>query len=208
MSRHRPLRASLGFAWSGLVEGAVRDRNLRIHLGAGVLVGAFVARAPLAPAERGLLALCVAAVLAAEAANSALEAAVDLASPGPDERARVAKDSAAAAVLALAAASVVALLAVAAPRAAELAARLRAPGPGETLALAGAVAAGGAAALLPAARRRPLAADVALGAAGWAGIVAVGWGAESQAGTAVAALCLAAAVAAARWRRVGGRHSS
>jgi len=154
--RHRPLRASLGFAWDGLADGAVRDRNLRIHLGLGALVGAFVARAPLAPAERGLLVLCVAAVVAAEAANSALEAAVDLAAPGLDERARVAKDSAAAAVLTLAAGSVLAFLAVAGGRAAELAAWAAALAPGAALRLvAAALAAALGASLLPAPAPRP-----------------------------------------------------
>ena len=208
MGRHpRPLRASFGFAWTGLVEAAARDRNLRIHLALGALAGAFVARAPLAPAERGLLALCVAAVVAAEAANSALEAAVDLASPGHDERARVAKDSAAAAVLALAAGSVAAFVAVAAPRAAALCALLRAPARGTALAVAGALAASGAAGFLPMPARRPAAVDLGLAAAGWAGIAALGWGAESQVGTAVAALCLAVATGAAR-RRGAHRHSS
>jgi len=92
--RHGLLR-SFSFAWAGLAEGAARDRNLRIHLALGVLAGALAARAPLAPAERAVLLVCIALVVAAEAANSALEAAVDLASPGRDERARAAKDAAA-----------------------------------------------------------------------------------------------------------------
>jgi diacylglycerol kinase (ATP) len=204
MGRHRPLGASFRFAWDGLAEGAVRDRNLRIHLACGALAGAFAAAAPLAPAERALLVLCVAAVVAAEALNSALEAAVDLASPGPDERARFAKDAAAGAVLALAAGSALALLAIATPRAAELAARARALGPGALLLGAGAVAAAGAAGLLPGPGRRPVAVDLAVGAAGVLGLAAVARAAESQAGTAVVALCLAVGVAGAARRR-GGR---
>ena len=112
--RHGLLR-SFAFAWAGLAEGAVRDRNLRIHLALGVLAGAVAARAPLEPVERAVLVACVAAVVAAEALNTAIEAAVDLAAPGWDERARVAKDSAAGAVLVLAAGSVLVLVALAGP---------------------------------------------------------------------------------------------
>lgn len=190
-------------AWNGLAEGAIRDRNLRIHLGLGVLVGAFVARAPLAPAERAVLALCVAAVVAAEAMNSALEAAVDLASPGFDERARIAKDSAAAAVLALAAGSVLAFLAIAGGRRAELSAWARGMGAGTAGALAAAaLVAALAATLLPAPGRRAMATDLVVLVAGVVALGVVALDAASHAGTATSALCLAvAADAAARRRR-------
>jgi diacylglycerol kinase len=209
MGRHRPLRASFGFAWDGLAEGAVRDRNLRIHLALGTLAGAFAAVAPLAPVERALLVLCVAAVIGAEAANGALEAVVDLACPRPDARARIAKDAAAGAVLALAAGSVLVFLAVAAPRAGALLERARALGPAGLVLAAGALAAAGAAGLLPRPGRRPLAVDLATVAAGLLGLAAVAVRAESQVGTAVAALCLAVGAAgAARRRRAPDPHSS
>jgi diacylglycerol kinase (ATP) len=201
MGRHRPLAASLGFAWDGLAEAAVRDRNLRIHLALGALAGAFAAAAPLAPGERALLGLCVAAVIGAEALNSAVEAAVDLACPGRDERARIAKDAAAGAVLALAAGSVVAFLAIAGAHAAELASRARVLGPAAPILLAGAVAAAGAAGALPAPWRRPLAVDLGVGAAGAVGVAIVARFAESQAGTAVVALCLAVGAAGGARRR-------
>jgi diacylglycerol kinase (ATP) len=211
----RPLLRAFGFAWDGLAEGAVRDRNLRVHLALGVLAGAFVAWAPLAPAERAVLILCVAGVVAAEAMNSAVEAAVDLASPGFDERARIAKDSAAAAVLAAAAGSVLALLAVAGDRAAELAAwaaRLSASG---AVRLAGAGAASVAAGLLPAPVARSRAADAVLLAGGAAGVVLLAVGAPSAAGVAPAALCVAVSAGAAARRRLRSpprgaaeRHSS
>lgn len=79
---------------------------MRIHLVAGVLAGSFAALAPLSPAERGLLVICTALVISAEAANTALEALVDLRGGPPTELARLAKDAAAGAVLVLAAASV------------------------------------------------------------------------------------------------------
>jgi diacylglycerol kinase len=204
MGRHSPLASSFRFAWDGIVDGAVRDRNLRIQLGLGALAGTFAALAPLAPAERAVLVLCAAAVIGAEARNSALESAVDLASPGLDERARFAKDAAAGSVLALSAGSVLAFLAIAVPHAPELLAWARALPPGAAVvrgsaALAAALAAG----WLPAPWRRPVAADVLLAATGAAGILVLAASAESQVGTAVAALCLAAgATGAARRRRI------
>lgn len=193
------LRQSLGFAWDGLVEGALRDRNLRIHLSLGVLAGAFAARAPIGTPERMLLLLCIALVVAAESANSALEAAVDLAAPGRDERARVAKDAAAGAVLALAAGSVLAFLAVVGARPGALveAGALGLPG-------AGALAAAAAAAFLPSPAPRPAAADAMVAIGGVAGLLAAAFGAASQAGTLAAAACLAVGAAgAARRRRLG-----
>jgi diacylglycerol kinase (ATP) len=203
----RPLAASFRFAWDGLAEGAVRDRNLRVHLGLGVLAGAFAARAPLEPAERAVLALCVSVVIAAEAMNSALEAAVDLASPRWDERARLAKHSAAAAVLAVAAGSVLALWAIASGRLGALRAWARALALPEALALAAAaLVASLAAALLPAPTRRPPAADALLLAAGAAAVGVLAAGAASLAGIVTAALCLAIAAGGARRRRTD--HSS
>jgi diacylglycerol kinase (ATP) len=191
------LPRSFAFAWDGLAEGALRDRNLRIHLALGVLAGAFAAHAPLSPGERALLALCIALVVGAESMNSALEAVVDLASPGWDERARVAKDAAAAAVLAVAAGSVLAFLAVATPRLEALAASAAVLAPPA----AGALLAAVAALALPAPFARPRAADVALALAGAAGLGLLAWRAEGKAGVAAAALCLGVSVAGAARRR-------
>jgi diacylglycerol kinase (ATP) len=118
------------FAWSGLVECVAGQRNMRAHVVLGILACAFAAVAPLAAAERALLVALVGSVLAAEALNSGIEALVDLLSPAFHERARIAKDAAAGAVLALAAASVTAFAAVVAARAPELwAARAALAGP-------------------------------------------------------------------------------
>jgi diacylglycerol kinase (ATP) len=193
--RHGLLR-SFAFAWAGLAEGAVRDRNLRIHLGLGVLAGAFAARAPLQPVERGLLLACVAAVIAAESMNSAVEAAVDLASPGWAERARVAKDAAAGGVLAAAAGSVLVLAAIAGPRPGALLAGAGAFGlPG-----VGALLAALAATLLPAPRKRSRLVELVLVAEAIAGLAVVAFGAASQAGSVAAALCVAIAASGAARR--------
>ncbi len=108
MAQLRPrssLPEALGHALRGLRDAA-GHRNLRLQLVAGILAGGFAAVAPLAPVERALLLLCVLAVIGAEAANTALEAAVDLHGGAPSEGARLAKDAAAGAVLALVVASV------------------------------------------------------------------------------------------------------
>jgi diacylglycerol kinase (ATP) len=165
------LAASFSFAIAGLVECAGRDRNMRIHLAAGVLASCFAALAPLAPVERAVLLLCVALVVSAEAANSAIEAVVDLASPGVDPRARLAKDAAAGAVLVLACAAVAVFLCVAIPA--------------RPLALV---------------RAFPLQTASALVAAASAGLVPLPGlrGAASAALAIVAAACLAAVAARAR----------
>lgn len=115
-----PLWRSFGHAWDGLADAAATQRNMRIHLVAGVLAGAFATVAPLPAAERALIVLCAALVIAAEAGNTALEALVDLHGGPPSEPARLAKDAAAGAVLALAGASVAVFSLVAARHAGEI----------------------------------------------------------------------------------------
>jgi diacylglycerol kinase (ATP) len=179
----------------------VRDRNLRIHLAAGVLAGAFVAVAPLAAAERAVILLCVALVISAEAANTAIEAIVDLVSPGWNERARIAKDAAAAAVLALAAGSVLALAAIVAARWDELVAAAPRLADAASSAVVIALAAG----VLPWRGRRaagtPL--DGLVGVAAVALAIPLARQASSPAGVAAVLLCLSVSISAAfRKRRV------
>ena len=129
-ARGAGLWRSFGFAWDGLVGAAVTQRNMRIHLVAGVLAGAFAAAAPITAPERALILLCAALVIAAEAGNTALEALVDLHGGAPSEPARIAKDAAAGAVLALAAASVAVFFVIVIGHRADPAARWRAALPG------------------------------------------------------------------------------
>lgn len=105
-TRATSLWRSFGHAWDGLVVAAATQRNMRIHLVAGVLATSFAAAAPIGAVERALLILSMALVLSAEAANTAVEAVVDLHGGPPTDLARIAKDAAAGAVLVLAAASV------------------------------------------------------------------------------------------------------
>lgn len=195
----RPIAAFLAgfrFAWDGLVASALHCRNMRVHLVLGVLAAAFAALAPIGGAERAMLLLFVALVPAAEAANTAVEALVDLVSPEWSPGARVAKDASAGAVLVLAAGSVVAFAAVAGPVVPELWAARRA------LALPGLCAIGAAlaAATLLRASQHTLAADAGAAALGLALLVVLAASGAALAGVLAAAAILALSAGVA-WRR-------
>ncbi|GBF04945.1 diacylglycerol kinase [Deinococcus aerius] len=87
---------SAGFAWAGIVHTYRVQANFRIEVWAGMLAVTLTLalRAPLAP-----ILLACALVLSVELLNTALEAALDLASPEWHPLAKVAKDAAAGAVL-------------------------------------------------------------------------------------------------------------
>ncbi len=93
---------SFKFAARGVLDVAVAQRSMRVHLVAALLVATFGSAVPLGVAEQLALLLAVFAVLGAEVMNSAVEEVVDLVAPGEDERARRAKDASAGAVLVLA----------------------------------------------------------------------------------------------------------
>jgi diacylglycerol kinase (ATP) len=105
------IAASFRFAWDGVVETALYQRNMRIHLVAALLVALLASAVPLGAAADLALLFCVFLVLSAEVANSALEALVDLVTRERHDRARAAKDAGAGAVLVLAAALGLALAA-------------------------------------------------------------------------------------------------
>ena len=98
---------ALRHAWNGLVHTVVHQRNMRLHMLAATLVGLVGSGIPLDLAEKVTLIFCVLLVFFAEILNSALEQIVDLAIQQFDEKARVAKDAAAAGVALLAAGTVV-----------------------------------------------------------------------------------------------------
>src|SRR6266568_3267577 len=109
---------SAGLLWSfrhalrGLVEVAARERNMRLHLLAGMVVGVAGSEIPLPLAAQLGLFLCVTLVLAGEALNGALEALVDLHTAEFRHEARRVKDAAAGAVLALSAGAVLSAAAI------------------------------------------------------------------------------------------------
>lgn len=111
---HQPtsFAKSLGYAWSGLIHTVVHQRNMRMHIIAGILVGLVGSAVPLGLAEKAILIFCVTLIFFAEMLNSALEQLVDLAIQQFDERAKLTKDIAAAGVLVLAIGSMVIFAAI------------------------------------------------------------------------------------------------
>lgn len=98
---------SFGHAWDGIQYTLRTQRNARIHLLAGLFVAALAIWLGLDVVRCSILALTIGAVVVGEMANTALEALVDLVSPEYHERAKVAKDVAAGAVLVLGLMSVI-----------------------------------------------------------------------------------------------------
>lgn len=113
-SKHPPTSfyRSVLHAWNGLIHTVVHQRNMRMHIISALLVGLVGSGIPLGLAEKVTLIFCVLLVLFAEMLNSALEQLVDLAIQQFDEKAKLTKDIAAAAVLVLAIGTVVLFAAV------------------------------------------------------------------------------------------------
>ena len=101
------LLKSFGDAFAGLVFVLRHQRNARIHVVAATLVVLLGLLLGLSRIEWALLMLTIGGVMAAEIANTAIEAVVDLLAPEFAERAKVAKDTAAGGVLVLALTAVV-----------------------------------------------------------------------------------------------------
>ena len=99
--KSKPLAAffrSFGFAARGVAR-CFRERNFRVHTVAAVLVPLLARHFLDSRIEWAVLLLTIALVLAAEAVNTAVEAAVDLSCPEQNPKAGAAKDAAAGAVL-------------------------------------------------------------------------------------------------------------
>ena len=104
------------YAWNGIRAAVKEERNFRFHLGAAFY--AFVAAywAGLSAVETALIALCVAAVMALELMNSAVERAVDKPDTTHWWTAGAAKDMAAGAVLVMAIGTVIVAVCLFGPR--------------------------------------------------------------------------------------------
>jgi diacylglycerol kinase len=96
---------SFRYAFAGIGYLFRTQRNARIHLVVGSLVCAVAAWVRISRAEWAVLVFTVALVLILEGLNTAVEAAVDLASPQVHPLAKAAKDVAAGMVLIAAVAS-------------------------------------------------------------------------------------------------------
>lgn len=90
---------SLRCAAAGLIWGFRTQRNIRIQfvIGLAVVPAAYMLKLP--TTQILVLLLAIALVLAAELFNTAVEATIDLVSPGVHPLAKVAKDAAAGGVL-------------------------------------------------------------------------------------------------------------
>lgn len=99
VTRPHELVRSLGWALRGIFEALATQRNMRIHFAAAGFAATAAAALDLGRIELLLVAAAIASVVVAELFNTALEAAVDLASPEVHPLARLAKDVAAGAVL-------------------------------------------------------------------------------------------------------------
>ena len=90
------------YAYNGIRAAIREERNFRFHLCAAFYAFLAAFWAELAPVEVALVAVCVAAVLALELVNSAIERAVDKPDTTHWWTAGAAKDMAAGAVLVMA----------------------------------------------------------------------------------------------------------
>ncbi|HMK48966.1 MAG TPA: diacylglycerol kinase [Thermodesulfovibrionales bacterium] len=90
---------SADFAIEGILYAAKTQRHLRYHFFAAVAVLLVSYILGVTKTEFLIISLSVIAVILAEMFNTAIEAVVDIISPGRSEKARVAKDTAAGAVL-------------------------------------------------------------------------------------------------------------
>jgi diacylglycerol kinase len=106
MKRNNALVKSFGYAAQG-VASAAGERNFKVDCIAAVLAFALCAVLQVPLWGWAAVAICVGVQLAMETVNTAVEAVVDLASPGLHPLAKRAKDCAAGAALITACASVV-----------------------------------------------------------------------------------------------------
>ena len=110
------LLSSFRFAFAGLGHLFRTQRNARIHLAVGAAACAVGAWVGISRVEWAVMIFTIALVLILEGLNTAVEAAIDLASPEFHPLAKIAKDLAAGMVLIAAIASVgVGLLILAPP---------------------------------------------------------------------------------------------
>ena len=94
-----PLKRSFGYAFAGIIACICRERNMKIHCCAAALVVLLGLLFGLSLPEWCSCLAFIALVISLELVNTALEAAVDLATEEQKPLAKLAKDAAAGAVL-------------------------------------------------------------------------------------------------------------
>ena len=94
-----PLRKTFGYAFEGILTGSRKERNMRIHTAAMILVVFFGTVLGLSATEWCICLVLFGLVMALELVNTAVEAVVDLVTEERKPLAKIAKDTAAGAVL-------------------------------------------------------------------------------------------------------------
>lgn len=120
MKFRNPFFAAFGYAGKGIWSTVTRQRNFRVHISAALMVVALSWLLRITAAQWGLVVLAMGLVLGLELVNTAIEALVDLASPGYHRLAGAAKDAAAGAVLVAAGSSAALAFIIYLPRIAHL----------------------------------------------------------------------------------------
>ncbi|GGH26689.1 diacylglycerol kinase family protein [Paenibacillus segetis] len=98
-SRKQKLSTSFRHALEGILVAFKTQRNIRIHVTLGIVVIVAALYLGLPPRDIALLLLVISLVIAAELVNTAIEAVVDLVTSEWHALAKMAKDTAAGAVL-------------------------------------------------------------------------------------------------------------
>ena len=104
---HSPLWKSFYYAFNGIVEALKEERNLCIHFGFMILVIIMGLEFNITKAEWMTCVILFALVISLELVNTAIEATIDICSPEISPKAKLAKDTAAGAVLVAAIASII-----------------------------------------------------------------------------------------------------
>ena len=94
-----PLRKTFGYAFEGILTGIRKERNMRIHTATMILVVFFGTVLGLSATEWCICLVLFGLVMALELVNTAVEAVVDLVTEERKPLAKIAKDTAAGAVL-------------------------------------------------------------------------------------------------------------
>lgn len=93
------LTDSFRFAIEGIKLALKSERNLRIHLVLAIIIIALAILVRVSASDLAVLLLVISLVISTELINTAIEAVIDLVSPKWHHLAKVAKDTAAGAVL-------------------------------------------------------------------------------------------------------------
>lgn len=99
MSYLHTIPKSIGYAWSGVKSTFINEPNFRVHLIAACSAVATGVIVHLSPVEWALLVFTITAVVVLELVNTSIETIVNMISPEWNDAAKLAKDTAAAAVL-------------------------------------------------------------------------------------------------------------